>query len=73
MQNNFQSLGVSYVAYIVVDFWLTSVVSFESNALKTRDRQEKLERVDLLFVDLDSTCRDYKHLPHSEITLAKSQ
>ena len=60
--------------YIAVDLWLASVVNFESSALRTRDRQrEELERVNLLFVDLDGTCRDYTHLHQSEITLAKSQ
>ena len=46
---------------------LTSVISFESSDLRTRDRQrEELERVDLLFVDLDGTCRDYRHLRQSK-------
>ena len=61
-------------AYIAVDLWLASVVNFESSALRTRDRQrEELERVDLLLVDLDGTCRDYTQLRQSEITLADSQ
>ena len=61
-------------ASIAVDLWLASVGNFESSALRTRDRQrEELERVDLLFVDLAGTCRDYTHLRQSEITLAKSQ
>ena len=61
-------------AYIMVDLWLASVVNFESSAVRTRDRQrEELERVDLLFVDLDGPCRDYTYLRQSKITLAKSQ
>ena len=49
--------------YIAFDLWLASVVNFEL------DRQrEELERLDLLFVDLDGTCRDYMHLHQSEIT-----
>ena len=61
-------------AYVAVKLWLASVVNFESSTLRTRDRQpEELERVDLLFVDLDGTCRDYTHLRQSKITLAKSQ
>ena len=63
-----------WFAYIAVDLWLASVVNFESSALRARDRQrEELGRVDLLFVDLDGTCRDYTYLRQSEITLAKSQ
>ena len=50
------------------------MVNFVSNDLRTRDRQrEELERVDMLFVDLDGTCREYTYLRQSEITLAKSQ
>ena len=61
-------------AYTAVDLWLASVVNFESSDLRTRDRQrEELEKVDLLFVDLNSTYRDYTHLRQSKITLAKSQ
>ena len=57
-----------------VDLLLASVVNFESSALTTRDKQRKeLKRVDLLFLDLDGTCRDYTYLRQSEITLAKSQ
>ena len=57
-----------------VDLLLASVVNFESSALTTRDKQRKeLKRVDLLFLDLDGTCRDYMYLRQSEITLAKSQ
>ena len=48
--------------------WLASVVNFESSDLRTRDRQrEELERVDLLFLDLDGTCRDYTYLRQSEL------
>ena len=48
------------------------MVSFESSDLRTRDRQrEDLERVDLLFVDLDGMCQEYRHLHKNEITLAK--
>ena len=54
--------------------WPISVVSFKPSAFRTSDRQqEELERVGLLFVDLDGTCQDYRHLSQSEITLAKSQ
>ena len=42
-------------------FWLASV-NFESSDLRTRDRQrEELERVDMLFVDLNGTCREYTY------------
>ena len=45
--------------YIAVDLWLASVVNFESSDLRTKDKQrEELERVDMLFVDLDGTCRE---------------
>ena len=50
------------------------MVNFVSNDLRTRDRQrEELERVDMLFVDLDGTCREYTYLRQSKITLAKNQ
>ena len=61
-------------SYDLCTLRLASVVNFESRDLRTRDRQrEELERVDMLFVDLDGTCRDYTYLRQSEITLAKSQ
>ena len=43
-----------------------------SLALLERETDNE-KRVDMLFVDLDGTCRDYTYLRQSEITLAKSQ
>ena len=61
-------------AYFAVDLCLDSVVNSKSTALRKRERQrEELERGDLLFVDLDGTCRDYTYLRQSEITFAKRQ